>query len=133
MPEPSPIAVSQLRPDAAQRVPRRMTKTYSGRRGLDGTTYVNVNGRPLDPRTHLRRDSATTFDWGYMGRGGPAQLALAILADHFDDDHTARRYYEHFLRSVIRGFPSENWLLTGADIDAVVPQGYWREEKGLNL
>ena len=100
-----------------------MTSTYSGTRQSNGTTSVSVNGRPLDTRAQVRKDSSTAFDWGYEGRGGPAQLALAILADHFADDGRARRYYEHFLRSVIRGLPSESWTLTGRDIDALLPAG----------
>ena len=105
-----------------------MTRTYAGSRMPNGLTHVSVNGRPLDPRIDLRKESATTFDWGYLGRGGPAQLALAILADHLGDDHGARRHYEHFLSSVIRGLPNERWLLTGTEIDAVVSPGGARSQ-----
>lgn len=100
-----------------------MTHTYSGTRRPNGMTHVSVNGRPLDPRTDLRRESTTTFDWGYVGRGAPAQLALAILADHLGDDRRAARYCDHFLRSVVRGLPSRSWLLTGSEIDEVLPAG----------
>jgi len=100
-----------------------MINIYSGHRRPNGTTCVDVNGRPLEPRTDLRKESTTTFDWGYVGRGEPAQLALAILADYLGDDQRAKRYYEHFLQSVIRGLPSWSWLLTGADIDEVLPAG----------
>jgi hypothetical protein len=98
-----------------------VTRTYSGTRRTNGTTFVNVNGRPLDARSGLRSDSATTFDWGYGGRGAPAQLALAILADHFADDEQARRHYERFLRSVVRKLPSDSWILTGPEIDDALP------------
>ena len=98
-------------------------RTYSGMRQSDGTTLVNVNGRPLAARADLRNESATTFDWGYEGRGAPAQLALAILADHLGDDRKAVRYYEHFLRCVIQSLPSESWILTGPEIDRVLPAG----------
>jgi hypothetical protein len=100
-----------------------LTSVYSGTREANGTTSVSVNGRPLGIRADVRKDSSSTFDWGYEGRGGPAQLALAILADHFADDGRARRHYEEFLRSVIRGLPRASWTLTGRDIDAVVPNG----------
>lgn len=96
-----------------------MTRTYSGNRQRDGTTLVSVDGRPLDPRMDFRHQPATTFDWGYEGRGGPSQLALAILADHFADDERARRHYEQFMRRVIRGLPNQGWILTGPEIDAV--------------
>lgn len=37
--------------------------------------------RPLNPRNELYNHSPNGFEWGYGG-SGPAQLALAILADH---------------------------------------------------
>jgi len=98
-----------------------VTSIYSGARQSNGTTFVSVDGRPLNTRTEFRSESATTFDWGYAGRGAPAQLALAILADHFADDEKARRHYEQFLRRVIQRLPSESWILTGPEIDAVLP------------
>ncbi len=96
------------------------TSTYSGLRQADGATFVTVDGRPLGPRTDVRKESSTAFDWGYQGRGGPAQLALAILADHYADDQKARRFYEHFLRRVIGSLPSDRWIMTGEEIDAAL-------------
>lgn len=83
---------------------------------------MTVNGLPLVSRSGVRHEAATTFDWGYAGRGAPSQLALAILAHHLGDEQTARRYHENFVRSVIRRLPSEAWTLTGAQIDDVLPQ-----------
>jgi len=100
-----------------------VTDIYSGTRHSNGATFVTVNGRPLSTRTDFRKESSTAFDWGYEGCGAPAQLALAILAHHLADDQRARRYYQHFLRSVIRGLPSERWILTRAEIGAVLPAG----------
>jgi len=100
-----------------------MTHTYSGTRRSDGTTLVSVNGRTLDPRPDFRSQQVTTFDWGYAGRGGPAQLALAILADHFDDDERARRHYDKFMRRVIGRLPEKTWVLTGAEIESAYPEG----------
>ncbi len=97
-----------------------MTSIYSGSRRPNGATDVSVNGRPLEPRTDLRRASTATFDWGYLGHGAPAQLALAILADHLCDDHLARRCFERFLRSVVAELPNESWILTGAEIDVAL-------------
>jgi hypothetical protein len=99
-----------------------MTRTYAGIRRSDGTTLVTVNGRPLDPRRVLRSNGVTTFDWGYRGRGGPAQLALAILADLFGDDERARRHYDRLMRRVISRLPAD-WVLTGAEVESACPEG----------
>lgn len=45
---------------------------------------------PLNPRLDLRNHSPTGFAWGYNG-SGPAQLALALLADHLDYPDNADR------------------------------------------
>jgi hypothetical protein len=76
-----------------------------------------VNGRTLDPRPGFRSEGATTFDWGYEGRGGPSQLALAILADHFGDDERARRHYDQFMQLVIRHLPAARWVLTAEQVE----------------
>ena len=55
-------------------------KQYAGRR-QGYAVIVTVDGRPLNPRLDLWNHSPTGFEWGYGG-SGPAQLALAILADH---------------------------------------------------
>ncbi len=52
--------------------------------------------RPLAPRNDLWNHSPDGFAWGYGG-SGPAQLALAILADHFEsDDDRAVRLHQKF-------------------------------------
>jgi Family of unknown function (DUF6166) len=96
---------------------------YSGTRRRDGTTLVSVNGRILDLRPDFRSQGVTTFDWGYDGRGGPAQLALAMLAHHFTDDERVRRHFEKFMRNLIRHLPAESWTVTGAQIDAICREG----------
>jgi hypothetical protein len=92
-------------------------KTYRGGRSLDGTV-VTVDGRPLDPRVDLRLLSATGFEWTYEG-AGPAQLALALLADHLGDDRRALGLYEKFMRAVVADLDN-SWELTSADIDAAL-------------
>ena len=101
----------------------RVTRVYSGTRRYDGSTLVSVNGRTLEPRPAFRSHADTPFDWGYEGNGGPAQLALSILADHFADDERARWHYQAFTRRVIRSLPIGTWSLTGAQIDALCPKG----------
>ena len=92
-------------------------KTYVGGRSLAGAE-VTVDGKPLDPRYDLKRLSPTGFEWTYEGNG-PAQLALALLADHFGDDARALAQYEPFMRAVVAELDN-SWELTSAEIDAAL-------------
>jgi hypothetical protein len=92
-------------------------KTYIGGRSLAGAE-VTVDGKPLDPRFDLKRLSPTGFEWTYEGNG-PAQLALALLADHLGDDARALQLYEPFMRAVVAELDN-SWELTSAEIDATL-------------
>jgi hypothetical protein len=92
-------------------------KTYVGGRGLAGAE-VTVDGKPLDPRYDLKQLSPTGFEWTYEG-AGPAQLALALLADHLGDGARALALYEAFMRSVVAELDN-SWELTSGDIDAAL-------------
>lgn len=90
-------------------------KRYEGRRTWHDV-IVTVDGSPLNPRLDLHNHSPTGFEWGYYG-SGPAQLALAILADHLSDDQLALILYQRFKCAVIVRLPKHNWSLTSEDID----------------
>jgi hypothetical protein len=92
-------------------------KTYVGGRSLAGAE-VTVDGKPLDPRYDLKRLSPAGFEWTYEGNG-PAQLALALLADHLGDDARALALYEPFMRAVVAELDN-SWELTSAEIDAAL-------------
>jgi uncharacterized protein DUF6166 len=92
-------------------------KLYEGSRSLDGA-IVTVDGKPLPPRYDLRRLSKAGFEWTYEG-AGPAQLALALLADHLGDDQAALLDYERFMREVVANLDNA-WRLTSDDIDAAL-------------
>ena len=94
-------------------------KLYRGGRSLDGAV-VTVDGKPLAPRLDLRRLSPTGFEWTYQG-AGPAQLALALLADHLGDDAQAMALYQEFMRKVVAELDN-SWELTSADIDAALAE-----------
>ena len=84
---------------------------YEGRDG-----EVAVDGFPLDLRLDLANHSPTGFSWGYDG-SGPAQLALAILADCCGDEF-ALDNYQDFKREVIAGFgQSEPLILTKEEVE----------------
>jgi hypothetical protein len=89
-------------------------KVYEGGRSLAGAV-VTVDGKPLPPRHDLKLLSRAGFEWTYEG-AGPAQLALALLADHLGDDQKALRYHETFMRAVVADLDNA-WRLTSEDID----------------
>ena len=93
-------------------------KQYEGKRSY-GQCFVTVNGRALDSRLDLCFHSPDGFEWGYCG-SGPAQLALAILADHLSDDRQALDMYQRFKWAVIAGLPRKCWTLDSRDIDQAI-------------
>ena len=93
-------------------------KHYAGRR-QGYAAIVTVDGRPLNPRLDLWNHSPTGFEWGYGG-SGPAQLALALLADHLDDADEAVALHQYFKRAVVETLPPRHWKLTSREIDRAV-------------
>jgi hypothetical protein len=89
-------------------------KLYEGiREGY--VVEVTVNGRPLKPRLDLWNHSPTGFEWGYSG-SGPAQLALALLADHLGNDDEAVRLHQEFKNTVVARWRRRGWRLTSQQI-----------------
>jgi hypothetical protein len=96
-------------------------REYRGTRQPDGACLVTVDGQPLASRLDIINHSPTGFDWGYGG-SGPAQLALAILADAFaipDDQYFLKRadalafeLHHPFKLDVIAKLPRHHWTLT---------------------
>jgi len=93
-------------------------KTYRGTREGHAVD-VTVTGRPLNPRLDLWNHSPTGFEWGYGG-SGPAQLALAILADHLGDNDEALNLYQEFKRNVVAGLAYRGWTLTSQQVEAAL-------------
>ena len=78
------------------------------------------DGSELPMRLDLHNHSPTGFAWGYSG-SGPAQLALAILADFLGNDDQAIAFHQAFKNLVVAGFPEEGgWHLSGEDIKAAL-------------
>lgn len=90
-------------------------KIYSGKRMPDAGRGVVVEvsdgdgSKPLPPRLDLK-DHSTTMDWGFSV-GGPAQLALAILADVTGDDEYAERHHQWFKLEIVTRFGWDEWGL----------------------
>jgi hypothetical protein len=71
-------------------------------------------------RLDLFNHSPTGFSWGYGG-SGPAQLAVALLADALGDDDRAIRLHQSFKFKVVACWPEgERWWITAEQIAAVV-------------
>jgi len=101
-------------------------KYYTGRRSEDRSCVVHVveNGdsRLLPLRLDLDNHSPTGFEWGYGG-SGPAQLALAILADALADDTAAQRLHQDYKWRVIAQLERDKpWSITVAGVLAVVSE-----------
>ncbi|MGE0734093.1 MAG: DUF6166 domain-containing protein [Alphaproteobacteria bacterium] len=92
-------------------------KVYEGGRSLDGAV-VTVNGKKLDPRFDLKKISPAGFEWTYEG-GGPLQLALALLADHWGDGQRALQHHQAFMHEVVANLDNA-WRMTSADIEATL-------------
>jgi hypothetical protein len=100
-------------------------KTYEGKR-QGYAAIVTVNGRRLNPRHDLWNHSPDGFEWGYGG-SGPAQLALALLADHCQNDEQALTFYQRFKWAVVAALAHRGWTLTSDDITVVLHE--LREEE----
>lgn len=100
----------------------RPTTRYVGRRegGSAVVERISDDGRasPLPMRLDLRNHSPAGFNWGYGG-SGPAQLALAILADALGAED-AQALYQQFKWGVIARLDGDDWTITRADVEAWV-------------
>jgi hypothetical protein len=102
-------------------------KTYIGtphRESGSGHPVVTVcdgqKCQSLPLRLDLVDHSPSGFSWGYTG-SGPAQLALALLADALGDDDLAVRLHQDFKFRVVACWPEgERWWITADQIMAVV-------------
>ena len=65
----------------------------------------------------MRNHSPTGFAWGYAG-SGPAQLALALVADATGDDGLAQRVYQEFKFKFVAGWEGDTWAITQDEIQA---------------
>lgn len=99
--------------------PAPANRVYAGVRGRDGCEvgFVDWTGRmgKLDLRLDLRDHSPTGFEWGYGG-SGPAQLALALIADATGDGELALAVYQDFKTEIVAELPRECWQLEAGEV-----------------
>src|SRR6266487_2370107 len=75
-----------------------------------------LNTKPLNPRLDLCNHSPTGFECGYSG-SGPAQLALALLAEHLNNDEQAVALHQPFKRKVVAALSPREWRLTSKQVE----------------
>jgi hypothetical protein len=64
----------------------------------------------------LFNHSPTGLEWGYGG-SGPAQLALALLADALNDDALALALYQRFKWKFIATIPQDStWQMSAQEV-----------------
>ena len=119
-------------------------KVYSGTRLFDRESITHgeasvvvwnaVDDGPSDrrPLTHVSYHSPDGFEWGYAG-SGPADLALAILADYFEEPpefvlaalrsmwtprSKAAALHQSFKERFVATEQRDEWQLDSDDIEA---------------
>ncbi|HMF28650.1 MAG TPA: DUF6166 domain-containing protein [Candidatus Cybelea sp.] len=125
-------------------------KSYQGHRAKSGDAQVYVvqsdgTAEALPTRLDLQNHSPDGFEWGYSG-SGPAQLALAILADALkasvrknrsdwfdeaeDDPRTvAVRLHQFFKREFIAGLARDRqWTITEETVKSWIARALKQEK-----
>jgi hypothetical protein len=100
---------------------RQPDDTYVGFR-INGEAFVQVrpaDGEPLPlwERYDLALLSERGFEWGYSG-AGPAQLALALIADATGDGALAKALHRPFMSHWVMGQPHDGWKLPVSEVRA---------------
>jgi hypothetical protein len=94
-----------------------------------GPTVEKGESRELPYRLDLCAHSPTGYEWGYGG-SGPAQLALALLADATGDDQLALRLHQRFKFDRIATLRrSRDWTMTHATVLSFVRDHVRRDTK----
>jgi hypothetical protein len=112
----------QMRPGTAGDDPVTLRCTV---RVIDESAELDYE---LPLRLDIRNKSPTGFEWGYDG-SGPAQLALALVADVLRDDRDLPGVYQRVKRGLVNRFPKDGWTLTELELLEAIAQA--KEEAGL--
>lgn len=80
---------------------------------------VTVDHNPLRLRLVSRNHSPSEFGWG-NGESGPAQLALALLADCLGNEERAVALHQEFKRMVVANLAGHGWTMTSNELQTRV-------------
>jgi hypothetical protein len=99
------------------RAPRQLKSAEGGTRAHWYQVCVQDGKRTrhLDPRLDLFNHSPAGFAWGYHG-SGPAQLALAILADVAGREIALRHYQDYKGAVIARLDQNADFTITEAEV-----------------
>jgi DNA topoisomerase IB len=75
----------------------------------------------LDPGYRYVNHSPTGFEWGFLG-SGPAQLAFAILLDHYGAPGPALLFYQDFKEREIATLNHDKWEMTTDQVQAAIEE-----------
>src|SRR5258708_6180172 len=92
---------------------RKMHLDWEGKpTSQECVVQVETNGhkRPLRLRLDIRNHSPTGLEWGYGG-SGPAQLALALVADCCGRKFAHPAIYQR-VKCLVADLPHDGWILT---------------------
>lgn len=97
-----------LSPQNTADILHQRDKLYIGTRDEKQLLSVTINGQdPLPLRLDLYNHSPSGFETGYNG-SGPAQLALALLADALGDDARALTLHHRFRYTHVANWTRES-------------------------
>lgn len=100
-------------------------KTYIGMRSeRTGNCTVRIvedgDARELPLRLDIANHSPTGFEWGYGG-SGPAQLAIALIADAMGGSRAdVLRLHQRFKWAVVGRLPRTGFHLTEMEVIAAI-------------
>ena len=92
------------------------------RRKRRAQTSRPLLGAPQPQPYRVRNGEASALGLDPRGGSGPAQLALAILADHLDDHRAALNLYQGFKWACIAQIRGASWSLSSQETDNCLAQ-----------
>lgn len=97
--------------------------TYNGNlpEGGGPGTVTRADGTKLPLRTDISNRSPTGFAWGYRG-SGPRQLAIALLADVYDDDAAADPVLQLAVKDELVAYLPNQFEIEASDVRDVVEE-----------
>jgi Family of unknown function (DUF6166) len=113
---------------------RQITQAHDGT-PTTSTCVVQVSNDTMTRRRPLRlrndiREHSVAFEWGYGG-SGPAQLALALVADCCGRKFARPAVYQRVKAKLVARLPHDGWTLTAEQVTDAVTEALTEETNHL--